>query len=65
MLAKLKELLEDDDMAATDVLDELIPLLQGHPQEAQLRRIVAAVDECNFETGLALLISIEKGSKDV
>ncbi len=54
LLVKLKELLDDDDSGAGDVLEELLPFFKGTVKEKQLTRIAGLVDDYEFEDALAL-----------
>ncbi len=54
LLVKLKELLDDDDSGAGDVLEELLPFFRGTVKEKQLTRIAGLVDDYEFEDALAL-----------
>ncbi len=54
LLVKLKELLDDDDSGAGDVLEELLPFFKGTVKEKQLTRIAGLVDDYEFEDALTL-----------
>jgi len=54
LLVKLKELLDDDDSGAGDVLEELLPFFKNTVKEKQLKRIAGLVDDYEFEDALAL-----------
>jgi len=54
LLVKLKELLDDDDSGAGDVLEELLPFFKGTVEEKQLKQIAGFVDDYEFEDALEL-----------
>jgi signal transduction histidine kinase/DNA-binding response OmpR family regulator len=58
LLVKLKELLDDDDSDAGDVLEELLPLFKGNEEEKQLKRIADLVDDYEFDNALIELDSL-------
>ena len=55
LIQRLKNLLEDDDTSATDVLEELLQASQGPTIDALLNKIQLAVGNYDFETALALM----------
>ena len=55
LIQRLKNLLEDDDTSATDVLEELLQASQGPTIDALLNKIQLAVGNYDFESALALM----------
>ena len=61
LLERLRELIEEDDTDASEVIDELAPLLAGTPRAAALKGVSEAVEEYDFEAALEALADLEKG----
>jgi len=59
LLTQLRELLEDDDAEAGEVLDSLTPLLAGTPQAGLLRELSEQLDAFDFEAALDTLRQLE------
>ena len=55
LLTRLRALLTDSDSEATDVLDELLDLVQGTPLRTALARVEAAIADFDFDAALAAL----------
>jgi PAS domain S-box-containing protein len=55
LLGKLKELMEDSDSEAADVLERLTPLVKGTPVAAQINKVANAVAEYDFDKALEVL----------
>ena len=62
LLKQLRELLEDDDVEAAELLDELKLALAGHPAAKKLATLGEAVDDFEFEVALERLDEMEQGS---
>ena len=62
LLSKLKEMLEDSDAEATDVLDELFPMVQGSAMAPHLKQAANAIEEYDFDAALERLKSIDSKS---
>ena len=60
LVGRLRELLEDDDTDATEVIDELAPLLAGTPHAERLEAVAASIGEYDFEEALEALGAFEK-----
>ncbi|MBE9532581.1 MAG: hypothetical protein IMF04_00530, partial [Proteobacteria bacterium] len=46
------ELLEDDDSESTDIIEDLLPMLQGSPMEDRLQKVAKYVRDYEFEEAL-------------
>ena len=55
LLQQLRELLEEDDTDAAEVIETLEPLLVGTPHAERLEAVASAVDEYDFEEALEAL----------
>jgi len=60
LLQNLRQLLEENDADATDMLDELAVLLAGSPLESELKPLRIAVSEYDFEAALGCLAELEQ-----
>jgi len=61
LLARLRDLLREDDTAAMDVIDDLEALAAGQPWQGPVRRIRASLEAYDFEQALAHLEDLEAG----
>jgi len=61
LLTRLRVLLEDDDTAAVDVVEELEALAGSEDQPGTLKRLTAAIGEYDFEEALKALAELEIG----
>ena len=61
LLARLRELIEEDDTDASEVIEELEPLLAGTPHAARLKAVAAPIEEYDFEEALEALATLEEG----
>ena len=59
LVTKLRALLEDDDGDAIDVLEELAPVLTEKEAVKQIKRVVSAVENYEFEDALERLDEVE------
>ncbi|BBP44507.1 PAS domain S-box protein [Thiosulfativibrio zosterae] len=59
LLEKLKMLLEDDDAEASDVVEELLPLVKGTSMEATLRKVSNSVLDYEFEEALEAINALD------
>jgi len=59
LLSQLKELLEEDDTEATDVLDELLPMLKEQPEAETIKAMAQAIEAYDFSEALELFNQIE------
>ena len=60
LMSELKDLLEDDDTDAAEVINKLMNHLKGSENEQKLALIEEAIAEYNFETALEELSQMEK-----
>lgn len=60
-LKRLKDLLEEDDTEAVETIDELMPIVAGHPVAEILQKINKAVGEYDFDEALELVEKIDLG----
>lgn len=60
LLTQLRDLLEDDDTDAADVIDELEKLPPGTLDNVLLKKLSKSVDEYDFETALSVLSDLIK-----
>lgn len=60
LLARLRQLLEEDDAEAAESLDELAGLLSGTPLDPLLERLAAAIGDYDFEQALEQLARLER-----
>ena len=60
LLQRLRELLEEDDTDAADVIETLEPLLVGTPHAKRLEAVAAPIDEYDFEEALEALDALEE-----
>jgi CheY-like chemotaxis protein len=58
-LSELRRLLEDDDAAASQPLDQLHDLLAGSKYQPTLKRMASAVDDYEFERALEVLAILQ------
>ena len=61
LLTRLRELLEEDDTDAAEVIDALEPLLAGTSHAAALKRVAAPIDDYDFEEALEAFEDLERG----
>jgi signal transduction histidine kinase/CheY-like chemotaxis protein len=59
LMHELRQLLEDDDGEATDIVDELLAIVGGSEKELLLKKLATLVDEYEFDDALTLLSEIE------
>ena len=59
LLTQLRELLEDDDADADQLLELLTPLLAGTPQVKLLHKLAEQVDAYDFESALDIMVHLE------
>ena len=64
LLKQLRELLEEDDTGAVEVIDELTPLLAGTPRAEALKAMNASVQGYDFEAALETLEVLAGGVAD-
>jgi len=55
LMSELRDLLEDDDSEATDVLDKLLPMIRGGSEEQALLKVASLVDDYEFDDALNAL----------
>jgi polar amino acid transport system substrate-binding protein len=60
LLTRLRELLEEDDSEATDLMEELVPLMAGSGHAEKLARLADQVAEYSFEEALVALEDLER-----
>jgi PAS domain S-box-containing protein len=63
MLARLRELLQDDDTDAANLIEALEPLLSGTPLTQSLVRMTQAIEEYDFDAALNELDTMELALK--
>ena len=61
LIDRLRELLEEDDTDAAEVIDELTPLLAAAPHAARLKAVAVPLDEYDFEEALTALDALTEG----
>ncbi|GAB6041859.1 response regulator [Endothiovibrio diazotrophicus] len=61
LLGRLRELLEDDDTDASELIEALAPLLAGSAHAEALAAVAAAVEEYDFDTAQEALAAVEAG----
>lgn len=59
LLTRLRELLEDDDTDATEVIDRLLDLPESALNQSALKKVASAVEEYDFEQALEHLSGLE------
>lgn len=66
LLSRLRELLEDDDADATEIIDELEELPTPAIDQALLKQLTRTVSEYDFEEALKVLVDLEasRGSNE-
>lgn len=60
LLSQLRELLEEDDPNASDMVENILALPGISSHKIILKRLVKAIDEYDFETALDQLVIIER-----
>ena len=63
LMVRLKELLEDDDADAVEVLEELLESLVDHPVKESLTELGAAIEDYDYESALEVFEKMNIGSK--
>lgn len=63
LLSQLRDLLEDDDTDAADIIDELEKLPSGTLDHVLLKNLAKSVDEYDFETALNVLSDLIKNTR--
>ncbi len=62
LLARLRELLADDDAEATEIIDELEQLPTSDVNQTLLKQLAGAVSEYDFEAALEVLAELQAGT---
>ncbi len=55
---QLRELLQDDDAEAVDVVEQLLPMLSGHPAANPVKQMGKAIAAYDFDEALELFDKI-------
>jgi len=64
LLAKLEDLLQDDDAEASDVLDELASRLKGAVVQPELKQLAKLIGQYDFEEALNVMTSLKASLLD-
>ena len=58
-MSQLHELLQDDDAEAVDVVEQLLPMLGGHPAANAVREMGKSIAAYDFDEALELFDKID------